>query len=81
MNAEYLHCSSGWSYWIDCDVIEKRACNMNDATQLDRILRQPPNNLGRDGYVIRYTDDYETVIKWVPKAYVRTPDISDWIGL
>lgn len=81
MNAEYLDCSMAGSYYIDCVILEKRKCVSKDATQLDRILRKEPARLGQEGYVITYTDGYETVTEWVPEEYVRLPKVSEWIGL
>lgn len=81
MNAEYLDCSMGGSYYINCVILEKRKCESKDSTSLDRILRKEPEHLGQDGYVITYTDDHDTVTEWVPEEYVRLPKVSEWIGL
>ena len=66
------------SYWIDCEILEKRKYDLNiDASKFDLVFMEKfgvtPEQLNADGYYIKYFDSIvgECITRWVTKEYVK----------
>jgi hypothetical protein len=72
------------SYYIDCDVLAWNVPYTHEwYSVIEKILRKVPDKHGKEGAVIRYYDDFvgEYITCWVEKDIVKTPPISEWLGM
>lgn len=74
MSAQYLHCSSGGSYLIDCEIIDRRDFDNSMMTSIERTFGFS-NNKPKYQYLIRYVDLVTEGVfeRWVNDEYVEIP--------